>query len=68
MPVRPKPFTQVCSQCNWSKTFAPASDALIAGHDIATQCPRCGSKELKFREPSVLALLSSRLKGFVASR
>ncbi|HAP26977.1 MAG TPA: hypothetical protein DCR74_15440 [Achromobacter sp.] len=62
MPFRPKPFTQVCPQCSWSKTFAPVSDVLIPGRDIATQCPRCNSKALKIEKASVLARMSGRVR------
>jgi len=66
MPVRTKPFTQACPQCNWSKTSAPVSDVLIAGRDIATQCPRCGAKALKIHEASAFAVLISRVKRLLA--
>lgn len=62
MPVRPRPFTQICTQCNWIRTFAPASDALVVGRDIAAHCPKCQSKQLRCVAPSALALVSSRLK------
>ncbi len=62
MPVRPKPFTQACPRCNWTKTFSPATDVLTAGRDLAVSCPRCGSTALKIEEASVFARVASRLK------
>lgn len=48
MPIKPRPFTFVCEDCNWKKTIAPRSDALMPGDWFAT-CPRCGSTALKMR-------------------
>lgn len=67
MPVRPRPFTQMCTECNWAQTFVPASDALVVGRDIAAQCPKCQSGQLRCAAPSTLALIASRLKRLLSS-
>ena len=48
MPIKPKPFTLVCEDCNWKKTIAPRSDALRPSEWFMV-CPRCGSTDLKMR-------------------
>ncbi len=48
MPIKPRPFTYVCSECGWKKTVAPQSDALRPG-EWFEQCPKCGSEGLKIR-------------------
>ena len=41
MPIKPRPFTFICEDCNWKKTIAPRSYALMPGDWFAT-CPKCG--------------------------
>ncbi|MPS82273.1 MAG: hypothetical protein E2591_29845 [Achromobacter sp.] len=67
MPVRPRPFTQICSECNWTQTFAPASDALVVGRDIAAHCPKCQSRQLQCMAPSTPALIAGWLKRLLSS-
>ncbi|RXN86729.1 hypothetical protein C7R54_17540 [Achromobacter aloeverae] len=66
MPIRPRPFTLACRLCNWSHTFAPRSDAFVVGLDTETHCPRCGAAELRMRQPSLINLLSSKLKTLIS--
>lgn len=50
-----KPFTQKCAYCNWKKRFSPKNDHLIISVDIVSECPKCGSKDLKtFEEKSTI--------------
>lgn len=53
MPIKPKPFTLVCEDCNWKKTIAPRGDALRP-EDLFVVCPRCGSTDLKMRQAGCL--------------
>lgn len=46
MPIKPRPLTFVCRDCQWKKTVAPRSDALGVG-EYFTQCPRCTSMAIK---------------------
>lgn len=50
MPVPPKPFTQQCTCCGWTRPYRPVSDVLR----IALYCPRCDSKGLIKRAPTLL--------------
>lgn len=62
MPIRPKPTSYRCHQCNWSKTVAPKSDALGPGDWFST-CPACGSAKLEQRPAySVEVMLSTMLQ------
>lgn len=67
MPVRPRPFTLICIECNWTRTFAPISDALADGRDIVTHCPKCQSRQLRCVAPSTPALIASWLKRLLSS-
>lgn len=64
MPIKPRPFTFVCEDCNWKKTIAPRSDALMPGDWFVT-CPKCGSTALKMRaagwlEAAIAELMARR--------
>lgn len=47
--IKPQPFELKCTQCGWSKTFAPASDVLHPGQGFVDNCPKCGNEELEHK-------------------
>lgn len=55
MPIRPQPCTYSCKQCNWKKTVAPSSDALLPGEHFGA-CPVCASTSIERRAPTMLEL------------
>jgi Zn finger protein HypA/HybF involved in hydrogenase expression len=60
MPIKPRPFTFVCEDCNWKKTVAPRSDALAAGEWFSA-CPKCGGTALKMRAAGLLEAAAAEL-------
>jgi predicted RNA-binding Zn-ribbon protein involved in translation (DUF1610 family) len=54
MPHKPSPTTYHCPACKWSKTVAPASDALIDGVTGFTQCPNCGNQDLETKSANIV--------------
>jgi hypothetical protein len=66
MPITPSPFTLECVKCAWSHTFAPRSDVLIPGLDMKSHCPRCGARELRRREATLVEQLSRKLKDVIS--
>lgn len=65
MPIPPRPFTLICSQCTWQKTIAPKSDVLLPGRDWFSTCPQCTHPELERRNASQQDLLRLRLAQFL---
>lgn len=59
--IKPPPLKFVCSQCGWSKVFAPKSDVITPEQMPPANCPKCGSEELKAKQPNVLERLMNSL-------
>lgn len=59
MPVPPPAMTFSCPSCSWSKTTAPASDALGPG-DWFAECPKCGHPDLQVSRANPLATLLAK--------
>ncbi len=43
MPISPKPFKLVCTQCKYSTVIKPKSDTDIMGLIPSRTCPKCGA-------------------------
>ncbi|MFG0632974.1 hypothetical protein [Pseudomonas sp. xss_2] len=65
MPIAPPPFTLVCQNCSWKKTFLPASDVLLLNHDWFTHCPSCDTPSPHRRTATPKEVLKTRLELFL---
>ncbi len=66
MPIKPTPKTYSCPSCNWSKLYAPASDALFV--KPPTECPRCGVTDLLVENATQVDFIADRLLNIVFRR
>lgn len=64
--IKPNPITYTCPACNWSKTIAPQSDALMPNDDI-TQCPKCGNQQLTIERADIFAKTKAELSNMLSS-
>ena len=64
MPIPPRPRTYKCPQCHWTRTYAPASDALFLP-PWAHQCPKCGHEGMQRRPASLIDGVLARFLPFV---
>jgi transcription elongation factor Elf1 len=64
--IKPYPTTYTCPQCNWSKTVAPQSDALMPNDEI-TQCPKCGHQDISAEPALVFAAIKAELSNKLSS-
>ncbi len=62
MPVRPKPMSYKCPNCNWQITTHPNSDALAPG-DYYDECPHCQCKELEVAQASWMEVIRKQFRG-----
>lgn len=46
--IKPSPYSANCDDCNWSKSFAPQSDAIMP-RERPKQCPQCGSDKITYK-------------------
>jgi len=60
--IKPKPKTYKCTSCNWQKTVAPSSDALVPGFDHYEECPKCGNENLETRAASSIDVALDQFK------
>ncbi|KAF1053634.1 MAG: hypothetical protein GAK43_01304 [Stenotrophomonas maltophilia] len=65
MPIPPPPTTFTCPVCTWKKTRLPLSDALVAGRDFFSHCPRCQHQPLEQRPASRAEIMRTRLNHFL---
>jgi hypothetical protein len=49
-----QPLTYRCMACDWSRTVAPRSDALMPW-DTVSRCGACGSDNLRTEQPTALS-------------
>ncbi|NBK21592.1 MAG: hypothetical protein EOM68_06165 [Spirochaetia bacterium] len=59
--IKPQPTTYTCTNCGWSKTVSPNSDALLPG-EVVSACPKCGNEELQAKKASLIAKLMATVK------
>lgn len=60
--IKPTPYSVGCDDCNWSKSFAPQSDAIMPG-ERPKQCPGCGSEHITYKPiDGMLSQLAKLLK------
>ena len=45
--IKPKPFKLTCSDCGYSKIFAPRSDALLPHERPFSVCPKCQAAKIE---------------------
>lgn len=63
MPVKPQPFKLQCTECNWSKVYAPESDFIP--EPFVTKCPLCGSEEIEHVKASAIEVMTSQAESFI---
>ncbi|NLW04750.1 MAG: hypothetical protein GX029_05920 [Pseudomonadaceae bacterium] len=66
--IKPQPFELKCTQCGWSKTFAPASDVLHPGQDLVASCPKCGNEELEHKAVGAVKGLLAEIREQLKAR